>query len=116
MPEIDVPSIQMLLERWQRGEINAVTVHETAEAIWESGDWPTLAPHEQGAIALEVLSCLDMLNQQFIVRDDVPQILRFLSTPLGEEADAWREWRRYWDNINIDARRVSLRGEPPYDA
>ncbi len=114
MSDVDVERLRTLLERWQRGELSASEVHESAEAMWEAGDWPEYPPDDHRAIPVEVLSQLDILNQQLIVPGDVPEMISFLDTRAGEEAGAWERWRHYWEAVDYDERAAVLSGQPPY--
>lgn len=103
-----------LLRAWQRGELTAREVHESAEAILRQVGRPIVPEEDSHSIPLEVVSQLDILNHQWIVRDDIPAILDFLNTEPGDEILAWSRWRSYWAGIDYEARKRMLREDPYY--
>ena len=108
--------LKQLLEQWGSGSIDEVEVHETAEQLWETlqqaeANYPEQDPR---SIAIEVLSQLEILNHQLITKVDIPAILAFLETPPGEEQTAWKTWRQYWENLDLAARKDSLKSHPYY--
>jgi len=112
---IDAKALRSLLKRWQRGEIDERSVHEEAERIWASKDeWPVYPDTDPESIPMDVLEQLDVLNHQLIIPADIPAMLAFLDTPLGEEQRGWEEWERYWQGVDIDARRSALMHNPYY--
>lgn len=114
MPEADKEAILSLLLRWQAGELAAEDVHSEAEAMFEAEDWPELPETDARSIVLEVLTQLDVLNQQLITEADIPAILDFLATGECDEMNGWAKWRAYWESINMDERRRHLKDNPFY--
>lgn len=107
--------ISTLLEQWQRGSVNEREVHEHAEALMDQvEDAPRYLEHDPRSIAMEVLIQLDALNHQLITQEDIPAMLTFLRTPLGDESSGWKVWRGYWENLNIESRRQELKANPYY--
>ena len=113
---LDRHLLRSLVMQWQRGEITERDVHERAEHLWDQRDWPDYPTSDARSIAIEVLAQLDILNHQLITVEDVPAIVDFLNTPPGSEEDAWEQWQRYWDNVDLDKRKQALRGHPSYNA
>jgi hypothetical protein len=106
-----------LLVRWQAGELTAAEVHAEAESLWDAeAEWPTLPEAQFGAIVIEVLQQLDIMNHQLILRQDTPAILAFLKAEPGEEQVAWQRWRAYWEGLDYPARRQELATDPFYNA
>jgi hypothetical protein len=115
MEDIERRQLRDLLQRWQRGEVSEREVHEEAEALWEH--YAPLKGHDEDApqsIAMGVLSNLETLNWQLITPEDIPAMLAFLETPLGQERQGWQAWHRYWQGIDFNQRRQSLRNNPYY--
>ncbi len=109
MSEVKRDVLRRLLARWQSGELNERTVHQEAEVLWEANDsWPECEDTDPRSIGIEALSHLDILNHQLITREDIPAFLHFLEAPEGHESDAWREWRKYWETVDFDARKCEL--------
>src|SRR6478672_8912374 len=94
-----------LLARWEAGELTERQVHEKAETWWEAEEWPVLLETDPRSMQIEVLSVLDSLNVQWVTKQDIPAIRRFLRTPVGEETAGWRAWKRYWDGVDFDKRK-----------
>lgn len=88
--------------------------HETAEVLVEEHGLPEYPEEDDRSMPVEVLLELDSLNFRYITREDVPAILRFLSTPAGEAEQGWREWRRYWQSVDWEKRREELKDNLNY--
>ena len=106
---IDRHLLMDLLRKWETGVFDEGQVHIEAESLWESGgEWPIYPKDDARSVGIEVLSNLDIMNQAFIGRDDIPAIRRFLQTPAGSELDAWKTWESYWDKIDFGDREKAL--------
>jgi hypothetical protein len=106
--------LKSLLVKWQSGEISARDVHEEAEAMMESCEWQELPRTAPESVMYEVLCQLDILNQQLIVADDIPAMLKFLGSTPSELDMAWQEWERYWNDVDFAERRRRLQGSDFY--
>jgi hypothetical protein len=95
---IEVSEVFQLLHRWKEGHIDEQQVHMDAELMFEKLQAKIQRPSDDNhaSIMYEVLSQLSILNYQLITPEDVLAIARFLETPLGQEHEGWREWRKYW--------------------
>ena len=116
MGEINRGLLRELLNRWTSGELNAHQVHEQAEQLWDSLEQHQFPREDRRSIAAEVLSQLDILNHQLITPEDIPAMMQFLETPVGEELQAWDRWQRYWDELDMDERIESLKDDNYYSA
>jgi len=103
-----------LVHKWEAGILSEKDIHEIAEQLIEEKDLPQLSDSDPSSIEWEVLSQLDILNHQLITSEDIPAIIDFLSTPLGQEINGWRKWRAYWNNVDIEFRRHQLKNNPFY--
>ncbi len=100
-----IAAMRDLLLRWQAGKIDADTVLNAAESMWEHGfPWPTYDHTDHRSIAITVLHVLEALYAQLVFREDIPALLAFLDTPLGEEQAGWDTMDRYWEAIDWDYR------------
>lgn len=108
--------LRTTLARWGAGEITERQVHELAEERWESfPKGPPNHPHnDPRSIPIEVLSQLEILNEQLITREDIPAFVDFLATPRGREEDGWMRLESYWDSVDFDARLRQLADNPYY--
>ena len=108
-------ALRSLMCRWAAGEIDAAKVHGVVEYLWDSfAEVPEFSLGDERSIAIEVLSQLEILDQQLVTPEDIPEILKFLSTPQGDEREAWSRWERYWDGLDYRERSRSLEGNPFY--
>jgi hypothetical protein len=89
-------------------------VHEEAERLVEQHGLPELPDESPESIPVEVLGQLELLNHQLITTDDIPALTRFLQTAPGKEAEGWATWHEYWNALNLEDRRRSLRGHSYY--
>ena len=108
-------SLRQLLRRWGRGEVDERAVHRCAERLWEElgggAEYPRQDPR---SIPVEVLSHLEILDQQLVLPEDIPEILAFLDAPRGKELQAWSRWELYWDTRDYDERLERLKDNPHY--
>ena len=104
-------SVRSLLVAWQSGKVDEQFVHEAAEeleaGLEAEGDFPRSDPR---SILKEVVSQLSILNHQLVIRADIPEILRFLDAPQGEELQGWSRWSEYWDSQDYEQRAKDLAG------
>lgn len=107
-------ALSEILDQWESTALSAAEVHAAAESLTARWAWQVCSRDEPGSIVNEVLAQLDVLNQQLIIADDIPEIRAFLLTPAGAETAAWRRWECYWNQIDYGARAEQLREEPAY--
>lgn len=73
-----IATMRDLLLRWQAGKIDADTVLNAAESMWEHGfPWPTYDHTDHRSIAITVLHVLEALYAQLVFREDIPALLAF---------------------------------------
>ena len=114
MKEISRKQLLDLLKQWEAGTLSESQLHEKAEELWEQDEWSQLDKDNPRSIAIEVLSQLEILNHQLITTEDIPAIVNFLRTPIGQEQNGWKTWRQYWENIDLEARKQTLKDNPYY--
>ncbi len=114
MTTINRKTIIDLLARWRLDQLTEVELHEEIESIWERDDWSQYPHEDSRSILVEVLSQLEVLNHQLIIKEDIPAIVDFLSTPKGKELEAWKNWMAYWDNVDYERRKQLLKHNPYY--
>jgi hypothetical protein len=114
--DVEAVHILQMLNRWAQGDIDEQQVHIDAEVMFEKLQDKVSKPSENThlSIVYEILSQLSILNYQLITRDDIPVILQFLNTPLGQEYVGWDRWRSYWNNLDMKQRRRHLAANPYY--
>ncbi len=108
--------VLQILENWKTGEINEIIAQEKAEKLCEEFmHYENLPYSNPEAIAYEILSQLEILSHQLIIKEDIPFMIDFLNTKAGEEKKAWESWQNYWDEIDISDRLDKLRDNNFYD-
>ncbi len=113
MENIDREILKKLLKRWQSDKIDAEEIFLEAEKMWtEYENQQDFPKKDYRSIGDEVLSTLDSLNVQLITKDDIPIMLNFLDTLKGKESEAWAVWEKYWDSVDLELRKTSLKGRP----
>lgn len=106
--------LQWLLQGWQASAVEADEVHYLAEKWLSEQEWFDLPREDRRSVVLEVLAQLDILNQQLIIQDDVPALLRFMEQGKQDAPRAWRSWEQYWEGVDLEARQAMLSGDPAY--
>jgi hypothetical protein len=103
-----------LLLSWQSGELDERAVHEEADALWTEKEWPQYSHDDPRSIIVEVLEQLSILNNQWIISEDVPAILSFLDTPPCDEEQGWGKWQKYWGTLDWKKRWGAIKDNPYY--
>jgi hypothetical protein len=114
--DIIAAKIRELLHQWQQEKIDEQRIHIEAESLYEALSDSINRPseEEQDSIIYEILSHLSLLHYQLIIPEDIPAIFKFLDTPHSGLHEGWKEWREYWDNLDVNHRRESLKHNPYY--
>ena len=99
-------SIIDLLDRWENNSINEEKVLIEAEVLFDNHykeqDYPK---NDYRSIIIEVLSQLEIIHHQWILKEDISQIRKFLNTTTDNELKAWRDWQ----NIDLKKRESSIK-------
>ncbi len=114
MAEISRKTLLNLILQWESGRLTEIEVHQKAEELWKQENWPDYADDNPRSIAIEVLLQLETLNHQLITKDDLPAIVGFLNTPKGAETSGWSTWRNYWESLDLESRKATLKDHPYY--
>ncbi len=96
--------------------MSAKDVHVWAEHHYQNDafDFEDWEGEEENSVSNEVLAHLDMLDMNLLVPEDIPSYLAFLSTPRGSFDEGFSKLERYLGTVDIEARRVQLKGTSPY--
>lgn len=110
MNQLDNLRIELLkiLCAWEEGGVSTEEVHHMAESWMIDQDCPELERNDPYSAVLEVVSQLDILNQQLITVEDVPAIKGFLQQAQIDLESAWLDWERYWESIDFDLRKMKM--------
>lgn len=101
-----------LLQQWQDRAITSQRLHREVENIWESrSEWPDLPTQHHDSPIIEVLSHLDMMNHQLVLRNDASAIIDFLEATTDVLPDAWSRWKKYWEAIDYPSREGQFQAE-----
>ena len=88
----DREELRHLLLRWQRGEITFYQAVEEAEAIedrvWQGVDVIEFPPNDPREVPTEVVGLLSMGYVQPLFSEEIPELLTYLDTAPGDEANA----------------------------
>lgn len=106
--------IKSLLEKWGKGLIDEIQVHQQAEEWWELLEEKEYQMNQPLSIEVEILSNLEILNHQLITTSDIPAMLKFLETPLGNELEGWANWKAYMNSVNWVERGHELKDNQYY--
>lgn len=99
-PQIDRAQLLEILKRWQDGSLTQEKVQEFAERMTDKYDFPELPHNDDQSIPVEVLFHLDASPGLLVTKHDVPAMIAFLQTPLGEAENGWRAWLAYWNSVD----------------
>ena len=98
--------ITWLLDGWYRGLVSPAEVHHFAE------QWMAkiclVDDIDRSLAVFEVLSQLDILNQQLIIRADIPEMLKFLDYAKTNPSEARDNWNKYWKSVDFKERAEML--------
>ena len=98
-----------LLDKWAKNEITEIDILEETEVLLEQTTWIEFKENNPQSIIFDVLSNLEALCTQLIIKEDIPAIIAFLNTPKGKEKKGWKDWKEYWDKIDFKNRQEFLR-------
>ena len=107
--------INKLLD-WKLNLISETDINSWANALYPSDEVEYNDWEENHSVTNEVLCYLDNLDMNLGTTDDIPQIILFLKTPLGEFESGYSQWNIYMKNIDIEKRQISLIKNPFYTA
>ncbi|MCZ7586570.1 MAG: hypothetical protein M5R36_26335 [Deltaproteobacteria bacterium] len=86
-----------LLNNWQSGAIDDVALSREATELWNKyGVWINAPETDARSITKTALEGMLLRTEPRYSTGDVPAVLDFLNTPMGEEAAGWERWRAYW--------------------
>ena len=109
----------VLLERWQKGELNERETWEEAERLVELTDdpWPTLEDDfPERYLPYKVLDYLEDLPKELITKDDIPFFISTLSARTREETQhAIKSFQAYFSKERWRERSEQLRGQTVTD-
>lgn len=101
--------INNLLSNWEEGELDEYGLLDESEKLFKrTFKGIEFSKSDYRSIVTEVLSHLEILNHQLIIKEDIPTIRKFLNTNKGNEIEAWKVWEKYWNEIDFDNRKEQL--------
>jgi len=110
-------TILNLLDQWEAGTINELEVLNESEKLYlQHYQGNEIPKSDYKSIPIEVLSHLEILHHQWIIKDDIPIIRTFLNTSDGNELEAWKNWEKYWNAIDLDNRKEQIKNIELYTA
>jgi DNA polymerase III delta prime subunit len=105
-----------ILQQWKENVIDAVEVFEIANKLYddenlEVTDWEN---GEDYSATLEVLQCLESLDINLIIQDDIDYYIEFLNTKKGNFLEGNKKLNECKSLINYEERKRILINIPPY--
>ena len=107
------------LKEWDESIISAEEIW-----VWASDEWTPYADEYRDkeydvdgvfqSVSRDVIHHLEELARLDIVREDIPSLLEYLNTPLGEYREGNRLFNEYFDSIDWELRNQELKHQKPY--
>lgn len=104
-----------ILKKWESNVIDVQDVYNWAylKYLKENVDYNDCEGYN--SVCLEVISYLDTLDLNLVTREDIPALIQFISTPIGEFKNGFNLWKDYINSIDITHRKHKLRNNPFYE-
>lgn len=99
---------------WKSNIISETEINSWVNSLYPSDEVDYNDWENNHSVANEVLCFLDNLDMNLGTIDDIPQIIIFLKTPIGEFDNGYSQWISYLETIDIDKRKNCLMENPFY--
>lgn len=111
---ITVKKIKQKIVDWQVGKITTAEIQQWAEEKYMGDEMRNSVLSEvDHFITIEALQYLESINMNLTTKDDIPFLLKFINS--GKLChDAYKDWRKYLDNIDYNKRVTELKDDPFY--
>lgn len=111
--------VRSKLQDWQKAKLTNQQIWEWALNEWFpiEDDYEDLERSANGtweSICRDIIWMLEDLNQNHISKKDIPILLEYLDTPLGQYQVGKNRIDNYFENIDWNSRKQELIGVPPY--
>lgn len=100
--------IEKKLQDWNMNKLSAKELQYFAEKKFELLSESLDEKQKETSVEYEVISQLEILNHQLIIKEDIPVIIQFLKN------ENWEDWEKYWNQIDFKKRKKILRGDKFY--
>lgn len=100
--------IEAKLQEWNLNRLSASELQIFAEKKFGLLSDILEEKQKETSVEYEVISQLEILNHQLIIKKDIPVITEFLKN------ENWEDWKKYWDQIDYDERKKQLQGDKFY--
>jgi hypothetical protein len=98
-----------VLTQWENGLISDEQVYNFAEQIFylklKERTWPEYSEDRRESIMHEVLSLLDRMYAEPILRSDIPALRHFLLLAENSPQAAWKAINEWTDNMDWKSRK-----------
>ncbi|RMD85738.1 MAG: hypothetical protein D6815_01200 [Candidatus Dadabacteria bacterium] len=101
--------IRSILLSWKRGEMSSAEVHDWGEQRYAVDGFE---PEDE--IVNEILSNLDILDINLVTPEDIPDFLRMLDYPRGQEAEALAFLDKRGESFDLQDRMRHYADDPFY--
>ncbi len=102
------------LKAWRVGTVSEHEVLDWASQSYFPGETEFDDWENDSSVSNEVMSELDSLDMNMVLREDIPIHLSFLGTPSGQFDVGYAKWQEAMANIDFKARQKNLKGHPVY--
>lgn len=118
MKYITRDEIKKALFDWQNSKINDVELYAWAnkkydEAMLDKSDFEDYEG-DDNSVSMEVLHCLECMNMNLVIEEDIPALIEFLETPVGSYKIGLEKWENYNKRIDYAKRKKELKENPLY--
>ena len=102
--------LKNILVKWLTGAIDEREARDRAELIryYYRCNQCRHTKCQYQSILEEALCLLDSLHFDLITVEDIPEFIKFIDTDPGSCQDAWRDWKKYWEKVDFEARKKQL--------
>jgi hypothetical protein len=109
--------IEQILLNWSGNILSTNEVLDWADNRYpfENVDYEDWEGDPPKSVSNEILAHLDSLEMNLVTKDDIPAMIRFLETPIGDFERGFKKWCDYNSSIDIRKRIKELQGIPFYE-
>jgi len=107
------------LNCWQTGELSTEEIYYWASDSWipyedEYEDYEFSEDGEYLSVTRDVINYLEELFRLDITKDDIPELVNYLHTLIGDYNQGKKRLEQYFDSIDWDRRNQELKNTKPY--
>lgn len=106
-----------VLKNWQSHQLSAIDVFEWGNKLYlnEDIDYEDWEGDEPNSVTNEILAQLDSIDMNLIAIEDIPEMIKFLKTPVGNFEKGYKKWCDYIYSIDLLKRKKELKNIKLYE-